>query len=417
MPSGADSVTGDDSARRLRSILTWSLGLTLVLVSMELFGRFSSHDSSSNRASWILGGFIVAEVAAVLALRRQRVTLAAGIFCWSLLVAAVACTTLASFITPPLVLMPLFAVALGLRFLRGKVLRTLMFVACSSVLWVAVDSTRFLPSRSMLLEVTFVASTTAIAVLIALLINDFSRRIHTALDTARDAIATREDFLSIASHELQTPLTVLKLNLQRLSQVITTAPMEETEEKLEIAKGQVSKLTRLVGNMLDLSRLQAGRLTFDVKPTRLETVVQQVVEELRPMAERAGTEIEVRVKQPTLGDWEPLRVEQVVSNFLSNAIKYGEGKPILLTIDRSGPDAELSIQDHGAGISEKDLARLFGKFERGTQTSAQTGVGLGLYISKQLLEAMGGGVTVTSQRHKGSTFTLRLPAKSEGTQG
>jgi signal transduction histidine kinase len=248
---------------------------------------------------------------------------------------------------------------------------------------------------------------------IAFLLDRFARGVRRALDVARAAVTAREEFVSIASHELQTPLTVLKLQLQQLAQTTRSQAPAASEAKLRAADAQVTRLARLVGNMLDLSRLQSGKLVLEPTDTRLEQIVRGVVAELRPMAERSGSTLEVTVETAVQGHWDALRLEQVISNLLSNAIKYGEGKPIHLKLSRQGPEAELSLRDEGVGIAPADLERLFVQFERGRQTRTQSGVGLGLYIAKQLVEAMGGSLSVSSVMNQGATFTLRLPASPE----
>jgi signal transduction histidine kinase len=324
-----------------------------------------------------------------------------------------ASTPLTSYITPPLMLIPLFAMAVGLPFLRGRALRSLLVGACLTELLVTISAAKFLPTGGpegeVLGQFLFVGSTTAIAMLIAFLLNQFSRRIRGALTVARAAVATREEFLSIASHELQTPMTVLKLNVQRLAVATRTDPAA-TDAKLRAIEGQVNRLSRLVGNMLDLSRLNAGKLALELAPTRLDTVVERVLEELRPMAERTGSSIDLKVASLAEGLWDVMRVEQVVSNLVSNAIKYGEGKPIQVTVDQPGPFAEVMVRDGGAGISPRDRERLFAQFQRGSNTHAQGGVGLGLYIARQLSELMGGTVVFNSGENEGTTFTLKLPA-------
>jgi signal transduction histidine kinase len=397
--------------------MSWSLVLSVVFIAVEILGRVATGDPRALRAEVILGVFILAEIAAWLALRRSRVGLSAAIFAWALLGLSVASTTLTTFITPPLMLIPLFAMAVGLPFLQGQALRALMLGACVTELLVTISSARFLPVVGPLPPTIerflFVAATTSIALLIAFLLHQFTLRLRGALEVARAAVATREEFLSIASHELQTPLTVLKLHLQRLPQLLRTDPMA-TEAKVRAAETQVTKLSRLVGNMLDLSRLEAGKLSLELVMTRLDTLVQRVVGELLPMADRTGSTIQVTVANCAVGNWDATRVEQVISNLLSNAIKYGEGKPIQVTVDQEGAFAQVKVQDQGAGIAPGDLGRLFVQFERGTHAHAraQSGVGLGLYIAKQLSETMGGALAVSSQPNQGATFTLRLPLRA-----
>jgi signal transduction histidine kinase len=420
--SGADAHVAARSPRWLRPVLMWSLLLSSIFCAIEVYSRFVAADPQAVRLAVILGGFILAEIAAIVVLHHDRVGAAASIFAWAMLAVSATTAWLTTYITPALMLLPLLAMAVGLPFLRGRGLLALLVGACATELEVTLSALRFLPMRGpapeLIQRLQFVVSTVTIALIIAFLLEQFSRGIRSSLDEARSEVAAREEFMSMASHELQTPLTVLKLQLQRLAKAAPPGSNEAVGARLRDVDTQVTRLSRAVNNMLDLSRLSARKLVLEQKPVHLDAVVRTVIDELKPMAELTGSPVELKVVRPAVGLGDPLRVAQAVSNLLSNAIKYGEGKPIEVTVDEVEPTAEVSIRDHGRGIAPELLGKLFVQFERGPRAGSQSGMGLGLYITRQLLEAMGGVVRVTSRVNEGATFTIALPsAPAAGASG
>ena len=236
-----------------------------------------------------------------------------------------------------------------------------------------------------------------------------------ALAERRFAIGARDEFISIASHELKTPLTALKL---RLSSAIRTqerpGPRDaSSEEKLGralVASSMTTdRLVSLVEDLLDVSRLTAGRLVLRFERVPLDDLVRDVTGRLREQANETGSPIEVSIPGPVLGSWDRTRIEQVVTNLLTNAIKYGAGKPIALSAYAGDGWARLQVKDLGQGISRADQSRIFQPFERVATTTRVGGLGLGLYIGRQIAEAHGGTLTVESAPGHGATFTLDLP--------
>jgi signal transduction histidine kinase len=382
--------------------------------AVEIYSRFAAADPRAVPISVILSGFVLAQLAALGILNRGRVGAAAAVWAWSMLAVSATTARLATYITPALMLLPLLAMAVGLPFLRGRRLLALLVAACVTELEVTLSAMKFLPMRDstpeLVQQVLFVISTATIAFIIAFLLEQFSRGIRNSLDEARSEIAAREEFMAMASHELQTPLTVLKLQLQRLAKTTPARSSEVLGTRLRDADTQVTRLSRLVNNMLDLSRLSGGKLVLERKPVELDAVARAVIDDLKPIAELMGSSVELTVVRPAVGMGDPLRVAQAVSNLLSNALKYGEGRPIEVTIDRVGAMVEVSIRDHGRGIAPELLDRLFVQFERGPRAGAESGMGLGLYLTRQLVEAMGGVVRVTSRLGRGATFTITLAA-------
>ncbi|HEX6271855.1 MAG TPA: ATP-binding protein [Polyangiaceae bacterium] len=230
---------------------------------------------------------------------------------------------------------------------------------------------------------------------------------HTDFEDLKQAIQARDEFLSIASHELRTPLTALKLRLQAL--LYAKGLDEKLERKLESAARQTQRLERLIDNLLDISRMTTGHLELEPEPLDLAEVGHEVVERLREEASSLGSLIQFEAASRASGQWDRLRVEQVVTNLLTNAMKYGEGKPIMVRVSEDEQNAELSVRDRGIGIAPEDVERIFHQFERAANRRAAGGLGMGLYIARQIVEAHGGHIEVESKPGEGSLFRVRLP--------
>ncbi|WP_375771567.1 ATP-binding protein [Archangium gephyra] len=252
------------------------------------------------------------------------------------------------------------------------------------------------------------------------LAEDLGRRAALAVDNAslyreaQRAVQLRDDFLSVASHELKTPLTPLNLKLSALSREIPRCcdqepRAQELQRHLEMARRQLRKLSMLISALFDISRIAQGRLTLDVTETDLGEVLGEVAAWFAPEAARVGSKLWVEGEPHVPGRWDRLRLEQVITNLLSNAIRYGAGRPIRARVESDGARARLVVRDEGIGISPEAQDRIFGKFERAVSDRHYGGLGLGLYITRSIVEAMGGTIRVESRLGQGSTFTVDLP--------
>jgi PAS domain S-box-containing protein len=262
---------------------------------------------------------------------------------------------------------------------------------------------------------------------IVLIARDITERKRTQLERellyreAVDAIRARDEFLSVASHELKTPLSALQLQIQTLLQPPRRSPQavvppEQIKAKLQTAYRQTERLTRLIGELMDVSRITAGRLRLELEEVDLAGVVREVVSRSGEEAARAHSSVEISAATPVVGMWDRIRVEQVVANLLTNAFKFAGGKPIEITVEERGRIGRLVVTDHGIGIAPEDAERIFQRYEQAISSRAFGGLGLGLYIARQIVEAHGGTIRVESQPGAGSTFTIELPkgAASEG---
>jgi PAS domain S-box-containing protein len=223
------------------------------------------------------------------------------------------------------------------------------------------------------------------------------------LAQAQEAIRLRDEFLVIAAHELKTPLTVLGLQLQKLQRM--GAPQESVGTALRSAR----RLGALVDTLLDVSRIATGQLKVDVQECDLAELAREVVERWRDEASRAGCQLHVDAPAPVRGRWDPLRIDQVIENLLGNAIKYAPGKPVRISVAARGDLAELCVSDDGPGIPPGAEARIFRRFERATDVRNYGGLGLGLYIVREIVEAHGGTISVDTAAGKGATFRVALP--------
>lgn len=237
---------------------------------------------------------------------------------------------------------------------------------------------------------------------------------------AEDAVHLRDEFLSIASHELQTPLTPLKLKIQLLQRSLTSdrvPPIDEVKSQLKSALQQVDRLTRLVNDLLDVSRISRGIITLERENFDLVELVNEVTQRFSEHAKREGYTITVRSLGALQGHWDQVRIDQTITNLLSNAIKYGKNHPIDIEVMRegnvsSGPRAIVRIIDRGIGIPLEAQQKIFERYERAVPVTHFGGMGLGLYISRQIARAHGGDITVKSEPEKGSIFTMTLPIVS-----
>jgi PAS domain S-box-containing protein len=252
------------------------------------------------------------------------------------------------------------------------------------------------------------------------LAEDLARRAGLAVDNARlyreaqAAVRVRDEFLSIASHELKTPLTSLQLQAQlllRLANRGTLSAMEpgRVRAMLETSERQIKQLTRLIDDLLDITHISAGRLQITPGEVDLVEVARNVMEQFGVAAARAGCALTLRAEQPAIGHWDRARLEQVAGNLLSNAIKYGRGQPIEIAVTADAGRARLAVTDHGIGIAPHLHARIFERFERGVSAEHYGGLGLGLYIVRHIVESLGGAIRVESAPGAGATFTVELP--------
>jgi signal transduction histidine kinase len=265
-------------------------------------------------------------------------------------------------------------------------------------------------------EITFGSETRQLDENDRLLLAELGRRAAMAIDNAqlyresREAVRLRDEFLALASHELNTPTAALTLSLATmLSSPPETIGSERLLKLAQLAERQVHRLTRLIRDLLDVTWFERGSIALEREEVDLGPLVSEAVEAFHEQIARSGCDVSIDCRERIVGRWDPLRIGQVITNLLSNAIKFGAGREVVLRASRAGDVARLSVTDHGIGIEPSQQERIFDRFARAVPLEHFGGLGLGLYISRRILETHGGSISVQSQPNQGSTFTVELP--------
>lgn len=268
---------------------------------------------------------------------------------------------------------------------------------------------------------------TRLAVALNVLLDDLAHRHKDAEDALRllleertqrlkdadEAIRRREEFISIAAHEIYTPLTSLKLVLQGLRQGIVSSEPERLRHVLGLAERQVHKLSHLVDALLSVARSQSSApMALRLTRVDLVAIAQGVAELFAADLQRSASTLAIHADGPVVGMWDRDRIEQVMTNLVGNAIKFGRGKPIDITIAAHDGIARLSIADHGIGIAPEQMSRIFERFERGVSPANYGGLGLGLSIVREIVRVHGGAVRAESVVGEGTTFIVELPCNA-----
>lgn len=248
---------------------------------------------------------------------------------------------------------------------------------------------------------------------------ELSKRVAFALENARlyklsqEAIEVRNDFLSIASHELNTPITSLKLQLQMVRKSLSSNlegkfPVERFSKGVEASCKQVDRLINLIQILLDVTRIQSGKFTFSFEKFNVQDVVKEVLDRHKEIIDASDCKVKVSNDLKVDVFWDKTRIEQVITNLLTNAIKYAPGD-IEITVAEKGDLIALQVQDHGRGIPESKLKTIFDRFERATSNESVSGLGLGLFIVKQIIDGHQGKIEVKSTPEEGTNFCVLLP--------
>ncbi|MDB5996828.1 MAG: hybrid sensor histidine kinase/response regulator [Pseudomonas sp.] len=228
------------------------------------------------------------------------------------------------------------------------------------------------------------------------------------------AVRMRDDFMSIVAHEVRTPLNglILETQLRKMHLARDNAAaftLDKMQAMVDRDERQIKSLIRLIEDMLDVSRIRTGKLS--IRPTRfdLSALVRGLLQNFAPQIDAAESSVTLDAEQPVEGHWDEFRIEQVISNLLTNALRYGAKSPISVKVYSEEGQARVEVRDQGIGIGEENQKRIFQQFERVTAKHAVAGLGLGLFISEQIVTAHGGTITVESRIGEGALFRVCLP--------
>ncbi len=242
---------------------------------------------------------------------------------------------------------------------------------------------------------------------IGVVITDLSER--RGKEQAQEAVRMRDEFLAIASHELRTPLSTLVLHLGLGERLVAKPDIGRLEKTLRKAKDQADRMTELINRLLDVTRIASGKLELELDSHDLGEIVAETIEQLSEEARKAGCDLRQNIAEDIVALCDRSRLQQAVVNVISNALKYAPGRPVSISLERNGADAVLVVDDRGIGIELDDLTRIFNRFERASSAPPSAGLGLGLYITREIVTQHGGSIRAERRRGGGSRFSIILP--------
>jgi signal transduction histidine kinase len=242
------------------------------------------------------------------------------------------------------------------------------------------------------------------------------RELNATQEQLQRSLRMRDEFMSLVAHELRTPLNTLFLETQMRALQLKRGNLPATDPDqvgamIKRDERQIKAMIRLIDDMLDVSRMKSGTLSIRPGTVELMTLLERVASDLSLQAAAAGSSVSLAPHAPVTGWWDEFRIEQVIVNLLTNALRYGGGQPVEVSVHDDAGKVRIDVRDQGRGIAPADIERIFEPYERGARNGEPKGLGLGLYISRQLATSHGGALTVTSQPGQGSTFSLLLPVR------
>jgi signal transduction histidine kinase len=235
---------------------------------------------------------------------------------------------------------------------------------------------------------------------------------------AQNEIKIRDEFLAIASHELKNPLTSMLLQLQSALHNIKNVSLanfsvENLLRMLESVENQTNRLSKMISDLLNVSLITTKKLDLDLEEVNLSKLTKDIVEGFYPKLEKEGYQIKLEAGQEIVGKYDKVRLEQAITNLITNAIKYGDKKPIEVKVYNTGGTGKILVKDQGIGIPFEQKDKIFSLFERATPAIKFEGLGVGLYITNQIVQAHHGKIHVESQENEGSTFVIELPLEGQ----
>jgi PAS domain S-box-containing protein len=225
-----------------------------------------------------------------------------------------------------------------------------------------------------------------------------------------DALASRDEFIAVAAHELRNPLNVINLSFQILQRLAGDPSASDKMQRFILkCQNQLRHMASLIDRLLDVTKIRTGTFELVRAPIDLGSLLRDVVARFASDSTPISLQAPARID----GVFDRMRIDQALTNLLSNAVRYGAGKPIEIVATTSEGEITIAVKDQGPGIPEDDRKRIFERFERGHEHTSGIGLGLGLWITQRIAEAHGGTLRVESEVGRGSTFTLALPLQSQ----
>lgn len=240
------------------------------------------------------------------------------------------------------------------------------------------------------------------------------KQLQTTQNELEQAVRMRDDFMSIVAHEVRTPLNglILETQLRKMHLARDNASaftLDKMHAMVDRDERQIKSLIRLIEDMLDVSRIRTGKLSIRTTKFDLVQLVSNLLQNFAPQVDAAECSVTFTAEQPVVGNWDEFRIEQVISNLLTNALRYGGKSRIDVRVYSHEGQAQVEVQDRGIGISEENQRRIFQQFERVSAKTVVAGLGLGLFISEQIVAAHGGSIAVESKINEGALFRVCLP--------
>lgn len=224
----------------------------------------------------------------------------------------------------------------------------------------------------------------------------------------RELVNVRDDFILLAAHELRTPLTSIRLQIE-LIKINWTKGQPINQNALDLFESQVNRLSQLIETLFTASRWSRKEIEVSLKKINLSKTIEDILKRLKILIRTSGYDVILSIMPDVIVSADVVQIEEVLTNLISNAIKFGRKLPIKVGLTVEGKNAVITVDDRGIGISKEHITRIFGKFERGVSLTSYGGLGLGLYIAAQIIEAHGGKIKVQSTLNQGSCFTIELP--------
>lgn len=312
--------------------------------------------------------------------------------------------------------------------LKGFIFRVIAGItmggAISSMHYVGTAAMSFIPSESVLysgdslLASDGLASAVFVGTIVILGMALAGASIDRSLERKnhlnkilQDSIKTRDDFLSIASHELKTPLTALRLQIGLIERKLNEVDLDKVKINLMLNQGQksITQISRVVEEMLDIARISTGRFQLDKEEFAICSFISDLVERIRPSIEQGPNTIFFETENNIVGFWDKYRIEQVVMNLISNAAQYAKSSEIVVKLWKDGAHVKLSITDNGIGIGKEEHDKIFRRYERGESSKDYRGLGIGLYLVREIVLLHNGTIIIESELGKGSRFVVTLP--------